>query len=198
MSVTSSVRLSVRPSVRPFSRKITFKLCKASSWHFIGRYISLRKSVVHKNQNSKRHTCGVTALCWFSYLNFVRSITFKLCKASTWHYIGRWISLRRSAVHKNHNSKGQTFGVIALSSFSFLNFVSSKIQEVFKLLTWNFIDRYTCTSLKRNAVHENHNSRHYTLRVIALCWFSYLNFAQRIFYTNVICFGLYTHTKTLR
>jgi len=37
----------------------------------------------------------------------------------------------------NHNSNFHTFGVIALCSFSFLNFVWSITQKVFKLLTWN-------------------------------------------------------------
>ena len=37
----------------------------------------------------------------------------------------REFSLRRSAVHKNHNSRHHGFGVIALCEFSFLNFVWS-------------------------------------------------------------------------
>jgi len=44
---------------------------------------------------------------------FVQSITLKLCKASTRNFIGRYISLRRCAVHKNHNYRHHTFGVIA-------------------------------------------------------------------------------------
>ena len=130
-----SVRLSVRPFI-PFCPEHNFKLCKASTWNFIGKKISLRKSAVHKNHNSKFHTFGVIALCSFSYFNLFRSITFKLCKASTWNVIGRLISLRKSAVHKNHDSKFHTIGVIALCSFSF-----SLTQKVFKLLTWNFIGR---------------------------------------------------------
>jgi len=70
-----------------------------------------------------------------------RSLTLKLCKASTWNFIGRYILLRRSEVYKNHNSKLNTFGVIVLCSFWCLKFVRTITQKVIKLLTWTFIGR---------------------------------------------------------
>jgi len=40
-------------------------------------------------------------------------------------------------------------------------------QKVFKLMILNFIGRYIL--LSRSAVHKNHNSRHHSFHVIALC-----------------------------
>ena len=112
-SVRPSVSQCICPSVRSFFvRSITLKLCKA--WNFIGRYISLRRKAVHKNHYSRHHTFGVVALCSFSFLNFVRSITQKVFKLLTSNFIGRYMSFRRSAVHKNYNSKLHIFGVFVL------------------------------------------------------------------------------------
>ena len=46
-SVRQSFNQSVRPSVPFFVWSITLKLYNASTWNFIGRYISLRRSVVY-------------------------------------------------------------------------------------------------------------------------------------------------------
>jgi len=63
-------------------------------------------------------------------------------------------------VHKNHNCKLHTFGVIVLCSFSFLNVVRSITEKVFKLLTLTFRGRYIL--LRSSAVHKKQSSRHHT------------------------------------
>jgi len=65
-------------------------------------------------------------------------------------------------VHKNHNSKLHTFGVIALCSFSFLNFVWS-----ISILT---TDLKFCRQI--DLIEEKCNaqgSMHHTFGVIAVC-----------------------------
>ena len=106
-----SFQCRILPYGRAMIELYIFFLCPRrvaySDWHVRP---SVRPSVRQfvKNHNLKFHTFGVIALCSLSYLNFVRSITLKLCQASTWNFIGKKISLRRSEVYENHNSKFHT------------------------------------------------------------------------------------------
>ena len=126
---------------------------------------------MHKYHNSAHPIFGVIALCWFSYLIFIRSITQKVFQVLPWNLIGGLILLKRSAVHKNHNSAHQIFGVIALCWFSYLIYVRSITQKAFQVSPWNLIGGLIL--LGRSAVHNKYNSAHHIFRVIALCWFLY-------------------------
>ena len=122
-----------------FFRSITLIVFQVSSWNLIGGLILLRRSAVHKYHNAAHHIFGVTALCWFSFLIFVQSITQKVFQVSPWNLIDGLILLRRIAVHKSHNSAHHIFGVIALCWFSYLIFVRRITQKVFQVSSWNFI-----------------------------------------------------------
>jgi hypothetical protein len=98
-----------------YVRSLSQKVFEVSTWNFIGEWISLRKSAVHKNDNSTLHNCLVIALWFFSYY-FVRRLSQKVFEVSTWNFIGGWITLRKSAVHKNDNSTLHDCLVIALFS----------------------------------------------------------------------------------
>jgi hypothetical protein len=125
-----------------FVQSISQKVFEISTWNFIGGWISLRRSAVHKNDNSSLHIFWVIALCYFSKLIFVQSITQKAIEISTWNFIGAYISLRKCAVHKNDNSSLHNFWVFALCSFSYY-LVRSLSQKVFEVSTWNFnMDRF--------------------------------------------------------
>jgi hypothetical protein len=74
--------------------------------------IILKRSVVHKNDNSALHYFWVIALYYFSNLIFVQSIPQKAFEISTWNFIG---GLRRCAVHRvitlPYSSNKQTHSV---------------------------------------------------------------------------------------
>jgi hypothetical protein len=59
--------------------------------------------------NSALHNFSVIALCYFSNLIFVQSITQKTFEISTRNFMGGEISFRRCAVHKNNNSTLHNF-----------------------------------------------------------------------------------------
>ena len=122
-----------------FVRSITQKVFQVSPWNLIGGLIFSRRSAEHKNHNSAHHIFGVIALCWFSYLIFVRSITQKVFQVSSWNFICGWILFRRSALHKNHNSAHYIFAVIALCWFSYSIFFRSITQKVCEVKSWNLI-----------------------------------------------------------
>jgi hypothetical protein len=70
---------------------------------------------------------------------FVRSISQKVFEVSIWNFIGRYIILRRNAVHKNDKSILHNVSVIVLCYFSNLIFVESITQKAYKISIWNFI-----------------------------------------------------------
>ena len=81
------------------------KLQKVSTRNFVGRYISLGRSTVHKKHNSALPNFGVIVLCSFFYtLNIVPNLTLKLHKIPTRNLVCNFISLSRSAMHKHRNS----------------------------------------------------------------------------------------------
>jgi len=109
------------------------------------------------------------------------SISQRLLQIWTWNFRGVWISLRRSALHKNHNPPFLSFSVIALCYFSYLNFVSGHLklvgaisQRLLQIWTWNFRGVYI--SLRRSALHKNHNPPLPNFKVIALWGFFLLKF----------------------
>ena len=69
---------------------------------------------MQKNRNSALPNFAVIALCYFYSLNFVWNITLKLQEVSTLNFVGRYISLSKSAMQKNHNSALPNFEVIAI------------------------------------------------------------------------------------
>ena len=178
--IDSSVRPSVRPSVPPsfFVRSITSKLCKASTF-FIGRYISLRRSTVHKNHNTTHHTFGVIALCSLSFLNFVRSISQLVFMLLTLNYICRQISLRRSALHMKHLLSSYFWSYCPLFIFILEFCPEQKSSYRIEISQADIYHVKTCTKIQASYIG-----------VIVFCCLSLLNFDRRIFYNNVICFGL--------
>jgi hypothetical protein len=66
-----------------FGQSISQKVFEISTLNFIGNKTSLRRSAVHKNDNSTLHNFLVIVLCYFSKLIFVQSITQKAFEIST-------------------------------------------------------------------------------------------------------------------
>ena len=135
MSICEGVRPSVSPSVCPyFVRSITLKLCKANM-----------KS--HRQIDLIEEKCSAQEpACQASYFKSYCSLLIFLLKFCQEHNFktmqGINIKLHRQiyliAVQRNHNSKLHTFEVIALCSFSFLNFVRSITQKSIQATDLNF------------------------------------------------------------
>ena len=132
--VSQSVRPHVCQSVRQslFCPEHNLKLCKASTWNFIGSYISLRRSAVHTNQNSRHHTFGVIALCWtfFFRVSVLRGYfryaytTEKMVYLKEWDYNLKLLKYRdisilmccrmAKSVYEVHVEETAVYGYLAL------------------------------------------------------------------------------------
>jgi len=104
-------------------------------------------------------------------VNFVRDITLKQ-KISTRNLVGWYISLSRSAVHKNRNSALPNFEVIALCSFWHFELGSEHNSKLQAISTIIFVGRYM--SFSRSELHTNHYPALPNFGVTAL--YSFLHF----------------------
>jgi hypothetical protein len=120
------------------------KVFEMSAWNVIDGYILWRRNAVRKNENSSLYNFWGIVLCCF-FILFCRELISKVFEVSTWNFIGGWISLKRSEVHKNDHSTLHNFWVIALSYFSKLIFVQSITQKAFKLNRYIDLTQEVCS-----------------------------------------------------
>ena len=105
----------------------------------------------------------------------VRTITLNLSLSGllTGDDIGGYISLRRSAVHKNRYSTLHIFLIIAHCYFSYFHFGRTITLTLVGLLTWNFILVGEYILFNRSTLYKKSFSGLYVSIVIDLCCFSY-------------------------
>jgi hypothetical protein len=78
---------------------------------------TIRGSAVHKNYNSVQSYDRVIALCYFSLLFLVQSITWKQLVGIQYNFIQKSITFRESAMHNTYNFILTNYRVIALWYF---------------------------------------------------------------------------------
>jgi len=84
--------------------------------------------MIHRGKAySCRFTCPYVRMSVRPHL--APNTTTKLQEFSTRNFVDRYISMSRSAVHKNHNSALPTFGTIALCSFLHFDFYPGHNSE---------------------------------------------------------------------
>ena len=118
------VRLSVRPSVRPSVRlsvrmshfrvmSITPKSYGIYSWNFTGAYITIRRCVMNKEDNSCIFLfLNYFPLTRFRIVNRVRAITPKPYGIYSWNFTSACIILIRCVMNKEDNSYIFCFWII--------------------------------------------------------------------------------------
>ena len=133
------------PKGRAYSRHFVYPyVCSHLVWNITQKIqvvSTLSRCAVHKNRNSALLNFAVIALFHFNTLHLLRAITLKLHEVLTRNVVGRYsdwyISLSRSAVHKNSNFALPYFGVITLYYYYTLSFVwdiSLKLKTINKKL----------------------------------------------------------------
>jgi len=135
---------------------------------------------MHKKNNFALSILELLTFVNYLYtLNIVWNITQKFnSKISTRNSVGNYISLSRSAVHKQRHTVLPIFLVIALCFFYTLNFVRDITLKLLEVSTRIIIG--WLISFSRSAVHMNHHSALPTFGVISLCSFYTLNLVQNI------------------